>query len=315
MKKKYIIITICLAILFITGCDTITEQFPPFNETPTPLLTNTNTMEAARSTDTPTFTLLPPSPTPTFTLTPGVTNTPQSPTEDVLKTVVALQETLDAASAQIATLEAKKTSSSSSSDSSGSSGSSSSKTATPQFPSNVRTVTVIHRANLRISKHTNAAGKPVMSMPNPRIILEEGSIQYIYNKRVDADGDTIFYEIYDPDGVVTQVLYIRAVDIQIRTSIYNTIYGLIPEGVVFATPIKKATLRYIKSYNDAGTPIVKIVEPRVVITSDDDIWVYPIPIYTDGGKFYYEIYDPDGIVTTVFYARVEDLNVPNALQQ
>jgi len=152
-------------------------------------------------------------------------------------------------------------------------------------------------------------------MAKPRIILEEGSIQYIYNKRVDADGSVVFYEIYDPDGVVTQVLYIRAVDIQIRTSIYNTQYGVIPEGVVFAKPINQATLRYIKDYNDSGTPIVKIKEPRVVITSDDGIWVYPRPIYTDGGRYYLEIYDPDGIVTTVLYARVIDINIPNALQQ
>jgi hypothetical protein len=320
MKTKHLIIAVCFAISLVTGCDTIVEQFPPFNETLTSQPTNTYTVEVVPVTDTPTFTQIPPSLTPTFTLTPTITDTPQDPTQNILGTIDALQLTLDAASAQIATLEAEKTSSSSSSGSSGSSsssGSSNSNTATPSFslPSNVRTVTIIHRANLRISKHTNAAGKPVMSMPKPRIVIEEGSIQYIYNKRVDADGDTVFYEIYDPDGHVTQVLYIRAVDIQIRTSIYNTQYGEIPEGVVFANPVDQATLRYIKDYNDSGTPIVKIMEPRVVITSDDGIWVYPKPIYTDGGRYYLEIYDPDGIVTTVLFARVIDINIPNALQQ
>lgn len=293
-----------------TGCDIIFSQFPPFNETQTLQPTNTNTIEASPQSNTPTLTKVSPSPTFTNTLEVGITDTPQDPTENVLGTVVALQETLDAASAQISTLEAEKTSTSS-----GSSGSSSSNTATPELPSNVRVVTIIHRANLRISKRTNAAGKPVMSMANPRIILEEGSIQYIYNKRVDADGDVVFYEIYDPDGVVTQVLYIRAIDIQFRTSKFNTIYGPIPEGVVFSRVDPQAVLRYIKEYNTGGRPIMKIKEPRVVLLKDEETWIYPEPVVSDGGNLFYEIYDPDGNVSTVYYARVSDLIIPNALQQ
>jgi hypothetical protein len=152
-------------------------------------------------------------------------------------------------------------------------------------------------------------------MPKPRIILDPGSIQYIYNKRVDADGNVVFYEIWDPDGVVTQVLYIRAVDIQFRTSKYDTSYGPIPEGVVFAIVNEKATLRYIKDYNDSGRPIMRIKEPRVVLLKDEETWIYPEYVLSDGGNPFYEIYDPDGIVSTVYYARISDLTIPNALQQ
>ncbi|MGD8458385.1 MAG: hypothetical protein PVF83_18570 [Anaerolineales bacterium] len=313
MKNKLNFLTLVLLLTFLmTGCDIIFEQFPPFNETQTIQPTNTNTIEASPQSNTPTHTKIPPSPTSTFTLESGITDTPQDPTEDVLGTVVALQETLDAASAQISTLEAEKTSSPS-----GSSGSSGSNTATPEFelPSNVRVVTIIHRANLRISKRTNDAGKPVMSMPSPRIILDEGSIQYIYNKRVDADGDVVFYEIWDPDGVVTQVLYIRAVDIQFRTSKYNTAYGPIPEGVVFGRVDPQAVLRYIKEYNTGGRPIMRIKEPRVVLLKDVETWIYPEPVLSDGGNLFYEIYDPDGNVSTVLFARISDLIIPNALQQ
>jgi hypothetical protein len=155
-----------------------------------------------------------------------------------------------------------------------------------------------------------------MSIPKSRIILVEGAQQYIYKKRVDADGSVIYYEIYDPDGVVTQELYIRAVDIQFRTSQYNTSYGPIPEGVVFSEVTGgKAVMRYIKEYNSQGRPIMKIVEPRVVLRDGDETWIYPTPIITDGGNPYYEIYDPDGIVTEVLYARVEDLYIFNALDQ
>jgi hypothetical protein len=152
-------------------------------------------------------------------------------------------------------------------------------------------------------------------MPKPRIILGEGAPQLIYNKRVDSDGDGVFYEIYDPDGVVTQVLYIRAVDIQIRTKKYNTQWGLIPQGVVLAEVDGQSVLRYIKEYNDGGRPLMKIIEPRVVLTDGVQTWLYPTPVITDGGRLFYEIYDPDGEVTTVLYARIEDIFILNALHQ
>jgi len=155
-----------------------------------------------------------------------------------------------------------------------------------------------------------------MSIPKTRIILAEGAQQYIYKDRVDADGSVVFYEIYDPDGVVTQVLYIRAVDIQIRNSRYNTSYGPIPEGVVLSEVItSKAVMRYIKEYNSQGRPIMKIIDPRVVLEKGDQTWLYPSPVISDGGNPFYEIYDPDGIVTNVLYARVEDIYILNALNQ
>ena len=155
-----------------------------------------------------------------------------------------------------------------------------------------------------------------MSIPKTRIILEEGAKQFIYKKRVDADGDDVYFEIYDPDGVVTQVLYIRAVDIQKRTSSYNTSWGPIPEGVVLAEVANpRAVMRYIKEYNTAGKPLMKIIEPRVVLENGDQTWIYPSPVISDGGNPFYEIYDPDGMVTEVLYARLEDLYIFNALDQ
>ncbi len=316
MKRITIQLTLIIVLVVLTGCTSILELFPSATEAPiSHQVTNTHTVEPTPQIDTPT--LPPPSqtPTPTFTLTPQEIT--MTPTNDLVATIAALQATLEASTKHIATLESEKSSPPSSPSSPSSPTSSSSSTSTTiKLPADVRQVTVIQQANLRISKRNNAVGKPIMSIPKSRIVLTEGAQQYIYKDRVDADGSIVYYEIYDPDGVVTQVLYIRAVDIQLRNSRYNTNYGPIPEGVVYSEVINsKAVMRYIKEYNSKGKPILKIVDPRVVLEKGDQTWIYPSPIISDGGNPFYEIYDPDGKVTNVLYARVEDLYIFNALDQ
>jgi hypothetical protein len=129
-----------------------------------------------------------------------------------------------------------------------------------------------------------------------------------------SDGGTIYYEIHDPDGVVTTVFYIRKVDVQVRSEAHKTIYGPVPLDVAKAEFVIKANLRELKKYNDKGVPIMGIPDERVIFQAGDSIWIYPIPIISDGGTIFYQIYDPDGNVSRILYARDKDLIIPNILQ-
>ncbi|TES90445.1 MAG: hypothetical protein E3J88_04125 [Anaerolineales bacterium] len=72
---------------------------------------------------------------------------------------------------------------------------------------------------------------------------------------------------------------------------------------------EKAVLRGIRSYNNAGVPVMGIREPRVIFYTGEEVWIYPTPITTDGGTIYYKVYDPDMNYPVPLYIRDIDIAI------
>ena len=54
-----------------------------------------------------------------------------------------------------------------------------------------------------------------------------------------------------------------------------------------------------------------IREPRVIYYTGEQVWIYPTAITTDGGAFYYEVYDADGQFGVVLYIRDITIEILN----
>ena len=306
--------TLIFFLLTLVSCAPPNRQAPSPSATVTaPKFTQTSTIDNPTSESTPTSTAVPPTHTsaaPTSTPTQGL---------DVMATLVVIQAALDTASAKIATLEAKNNATSLPQPTSTTHYSPTSQipqsSPTPSTPSNVTTAVIISsKANLRYTKKNNDAGNPIMLIYEPRIKLDQGSYTWIYKEAIMSDGGIIYFEIHDPDGVVTTVFYIRKVDVQVRSEAHKTSYGPVPLDVAKAEFVIKANLREIRAYNDSGIPIMGIPDDRVIFEAGDSIWIYPRPIESDGGTIYFQIYDPDGNVSRILYVRDKDIIIPSTLQ-
>ena len=316
IRKKLLTCASLILYLGLVSCSP-NNQLPSPNYTPTETdPTSTNTVESIESEPTSSITPIPATFTPTNPITP--TNPENTATQgpDVLATLEAVQAALDTAAAKISTLEAEKNATGMPQPTSTTYYAPASQV--PQSsptPSNITTAVIITgKANLRRVKNYNNVGNPVMVIYKPRLKLEQGTYTWIYKDPIMSDGGIIYYEIHDPDGVVTTVFYIRKADIQVRSQAHNTSYGPVPLDVVKADFIIKANLREIKNYNDKGVPIMGIPSERVIFEAGDSIWIYPVPLESDGGTIYYLIFDPDGNASRVLYVRDKDLLIPNTLQ-
>jgi hypothetical protein len=85
--------------------------------------------------------------------------------------------------------------------------------------------------------------------------------------------------------------------------------GNVPSNVFLGEFIEGGLLREIINYNDAGKPVMRIYEPRYKFGAGDQIWLYEEAILTDGGSYYYEVYDPDFTYPLTLYARVIDIAI------
>ncbi|MGD8456957.1 MAG: SH3 domain-containing protein [Anaerolineales bacterium] len=89
----------------------------------------------------------------------------------------------------------------------------------------------------------------------------------------------------------------------------ETPIGSVPSNVVLGEFIGQGVLREINNYNNAGRPVMRIREPRFIFQGGDQIWLYAEPVLTDGGNYYYEVYDPDFTYPVTLYARVIDITI------
>ncbi|MDH5606095.1 MAG: hypothetical protein OEY93_04345 [Anaerolineae bacterium] len=178
----------------------------------------------------------------------------------------------------------------------------------PKTATNIIVVNVREKTNLRSEKSTNNAGKPIMKIHEPRIQFDAGEKLAVYDTVTFADGGEPYYEIYDSDGVVTVVLYVRARDVRQEGGASDG-SGKLPFGVVYAQVLEKTNLRETNEKNKAGKPIMEIKEPRVQFQEGDIFYVYDNKIEADGADIYHEVYDPENKYKGVLYARAKDLKV------
>ena len=301
---KHIVV---FSLLLLTSCIQPNQQIQTSTETSTlQLPTNTSTVEVPTYTATQSATSPPPTSSPSATSLPTIALLTQEYTDTEIpeldSRIEELQITLTAAAIQIATLEAEKQQNETQSNS-----------AFPSYdiPSNARTVITITKTILRETTRNNKAGRPVMVIKEPRDVKQSGTRTWIYAAPITADGGTIYYKIYDPDGVVTRVFYIRQKDIQVRGLNFKSKYGSKPEDVALAKFVDNAVLRKIKKYNNNGVPVMIIREPRVKFRTGNQIWVYPKHIRADGGMIYFELYDPNDKYPVILFVRIIDIEFFN----
>jgi len=122
---------------------------------------------------------------------------------------------------------------------------------------------------------------------------------------------------FDPGGE-SQSVYLTVANTSPEPVEISSPFGesaQIPDGttsdnaVLAKVSYVKAVLREIKSYNNAGVPVMGIREPRVIFYTGDEVWIYPTPIKTDGGTIYYKFYDPDMNYPLPLYIRDVDIEI------
>jgi hypothetical protein len=85
--------------------------------------------------------------------------------------------------------------------------------------------------------------------------------------------------------------------------------GSVPSNVVLGRFVEQGLLREIRNYNQAGRPVMGIYEPRYKYQKGDQIWLYSESVLTDGGNYYYEVYDPNLNFPLTFYVRAVDIEI------
>jgi hypothetical protein len=162
------------------------------------------------------------------------------------------------------------------------------------IPSNVYTVVTVDKAVIFEAKSYNKAGAPIMQPYEPRVFLPPGSEAWVYKKQVKADGGEIYYESYDPDGQSKLTVYFRSKHIQIRIPNGNPDPDNFPPDVAKALITDNTALFVIKSYDNAGKPIMETYKPAIRYRSGQTEIVYPEFLVGTGGTHWYPVYDPDG---------------------
>lgn len=79
-------------------------------------------------------------------------------------------------------------------------------------PSNVMTVVALQKLNLRWFKNSNAAGRPIMLIFDPRVQYFTGDTFQVLKPIIQADGGDRYYEVVGPRGAG---LFVRLSDVDI----------------------------------------------------------------------------------------------------
>lgn len=274
------------------------------SETPLPTQTEIPTSTPAP----PTNTLIPPTPTLNYIATVdsqvlsinGTLEVLNSQNSDLVQENATLQAEINSLQSQLAAAQTQQASSSSSSSSS------SSVYPNTRWPEGVADVVFLERSLVWEVKGYNNLDRPIMEIYEPRVKFQMGDILQVYTKRIAADGGGTYYEVFDPDGAVTIVLFVRSQDIHVIDPDSSD-----PYNVVTATSVDKAYLWEIVSTNDKGIPLMQVHIPRYVFTSGEYVKVILEGVKADGGGLFIKVYDPNHKYPKVLYLQLTDLQLNN----
>jgi hypothetical protein len=163
------------------------------------------------------------------------------------------------------------------------------------LPSNVYTVVTVDKATIFVANSTNDKGALIMEPYQPRVQLPPGTEAWVYKTAITADGGTIFYESYDPDGDVPDFkVYFRDSHIQIKPENSNPNPQNYPANVARAEILERYTLHTPVGYDKQGKPDMEAYKPYIHYDPGDRVIVIAEPVIATGGIPYYPVYDPDG---------------------
>lgn len=171
------------------------------------------------------------------------------------------------------------------------------------WPEGVTDVVFVERSHVWGVVGKNNLDRPIMEVYQPRIDFMAGQILQVYTKRIKVDGGGIFYEIFDPDGVVSVVLYLRDTDIRFIDST-----SLHPYNVIDITAKNETNLYYVVSLNKNNIPLIQTLVPRITFGIGAYIDVYVEPVLADGGSKYLKVYDPNRKYGLEVYLLLEDIS-------
>ena len=306
MPKRRIFIVL-LFMLLLSACAPLTPTNPPQDVNIPP----TATMQPEEPTATPA--------PPTATITPTLAEqvvvlSHESP--NIVLTAMHLQiednqAQLTQSADQIATLEAESnlletkvvqaatqaaaTAAASSGSSSNSSGGGNTSSGNYNLPKNVYPVVTVDKAYIFVSNRDNKNGVPIMEHYEPRVSLPRGTEAWVYKNPIKADGGTLFYESYDPDGSTPKFkIYFKYNHIQLRPPYADPDPADYPANVARANPINKITVHVAVGQDAQGKPIMDTYKPFIHYKPGQHITLYPEYVVATGGSHWYPIYDPDG---------------------
>ena len=134
-----------------------------------------------------------------------------------------------------------------------------------------------------------------MEIYEPRVEFPPGYEAWVYKNPVKADGGTIYYESYDPDGDPPDFkIYFKANQIQVRPPGGTPDPRNYPADVAKAEVILKAVVNTPHGYDDQGKPIREPYKPYIRYEVGQTVLVYPKYVVATGGSHWVAIYDPDG---------------------
>lgn len=163
------------------------------------------------------------------------------------------------------------------------------------LPSNVYTVVTIDIATIFVANSTNDKGALIMEPYKPRVQLPPGTEAWVYQTAITADGGTVFYESYDPDGDVPEFkVYFRESHIQIKPKNSKPNPQDYPSNVARAEIIDRYTLHTPVGYDKQGKPDMEAYKPYIHFDAGERVIVLAEPVIATGGIPYYPVYDPDG---------------------
>jgi len=162
------------------------------------------------------------------------------------------------------------------------------------IPSNVHTIVTIEKATIYITKSNNKAGAPVMEPYQPRVYIPAGTEAWVFKKGIKADGGSIYFESYDPDGQSDLRVYFSAKQIQIKLPDGKPDPDKFPGNVAKAMITEDTVVFVANSYDKEGKPIMETYKPYIRYATGKYEIVYPEYVIATGGSHWYPIYDPDG---------------------
>ncbi len=207
-----------------------------------------------------------------------------------LATLQAESHLLETQVAQASTQAASTSSSGSSTSSGGNQGSSK-----YDLPANVYPIVAVEKAYIFVGDKKNDKGAPIMEHYEPRVVFPPGFEAWVYKDPVKADGGTIYYESYDPDGDPPPFkIYFKANQIQVRPPWGKPNPQNYPSNVAKAVLVDKAVINYAISYDAQGKPVMEPYKPYIRYEAGQHVIVYPEYVIASGGSRWLPVYDPDG---------------------
>lgn len=309
VTKIFLILTLSL----LSACGALSSPLPS-SSGPDPLSLGSEVVPLPTYPPIPTIattTITPPTETVQSSLILKETATPDITQAQLNARIEELEITVTAAARDLADLKATNAALAAKAASSSGSGGSSSSNSEYDIPSNVVEITFITEAFLRDQVGTNNKDAPVMGIREPRVKLPAGTHSWVTNNRIMADGGVPYYEIYDPDGEVSRIFFIRLKDMQIRKIGAQPFSDSIPLDVVLAEFPDKAFIRSIRETRENGKLVMRIHEPRIQFNDGDRIYIRIVPVVAEGGTVHFEVFDTDGESTTRYFVRKQDVNIPS----